>query len=255
MKPGIMAVVACAGATFTASAVAADCRLADTVPLRMYVTKPDDLFLPLAEPLAVPSYRLGEALTVKAGDIVLSRKVAMVGKLARFDADVAYRSRMPFSTDYTLKGGVDYPLLAISTTTRLHAIALKVSNGNDDYVFVDGNGALCEKPMVYEHWHEYLTYRAGRYTAAPELAAHLLSTEPAAVEAGADGDTILVDRIDAAAVDFSLRRTVHGKMGEAQKFSFDIHSKEVALGGYTLRLDAATPDSLTLAVVGEPALP
>ena len=236
------------------TASAADCQLADTVQLKLYATLPSDLFVDQVTPVAAPSYRLGEAISAKPGDVLLKRKVVMAGQFASFDQDVLYQSGMPFSTRYTLKAGEPYPLLQIPHAPGLYAISLPIKEGNDDWVFINRNGQLCEKPMVFEHWHDFLTYRGGSYKATPDIAATISTASADSIADSTDGDTLIVERIDAAAIDLVLRRAVNGKMGAPEKASFDIASKEIEIGGYKLRVDAASPEALTVAVIGEPPL-
>jgi hypothetical protein len=255
MKARMRAAIVVAGlCSVSLTAQAADCHLGDAVKLKLYVTQPSDLFVEQATAVASPSYKLGEAISAKPGDILLKRKVAMAGQFATFDQDVQYRSSLPFSTAYTLKGGQPYPLLQIVPAPGLYAISTPVKSGNDDWVFLTHDGQLCEKPIVFEGWHEFLTYRSGSYKAQPDIAAKITTASPDSVADSLDGDTLLVEHIDAAAIDLILRRTVNGKMGDAQKASFDIASKQIEIGGYKLRVDAASPDALTVAVIGEPPL-
>jgi len=242
------------GASVSGPALAADCQIQDALPLKLYATQPSDLFVEQAAPVASASYKLGEPITAKPGDVLLKRKITMVGQFASFEQDVVYKSGLPFSTRYALKAGERYPLLKIPRAPQLYAIALAASEDNDDWVFINESGELCEKPMVFERWHELLTYRAGSYKPTPALAAMISSAEPATVSDAVDGDTLIVERIDAAAVDLTLRRASGGKMGEAQKASFSVDSKQIEFGGYKLRVDAVSPAALTVAVIGEPAL-
>ena len=104
MKTRIMAAVAAAlGGALSLPALAIDCHLADAVPLKLYATQPADLFVAQAAPVASPSYRLGETISAKPGEILLKRKITMVGQFASFAQDVQYKSGMPFSASYTLK--------------------------------------------------------------------------------------------------------------------------------------------------------
>ncbi|WP_028080554.1 hypothetical protein [Solimonas soli] len=246
--------VALLAAALSLPAAAADCDLADTLPLKLYATLPSDLFVAQAAPVASASYKLGETISARPGEILLKRKVTMVGQFASFEQDVQYESGMPFSTRYALKAGERYPLLQIPRAPQLYAISLPVKEGNDDWVFISRDGRLCEKPMVFERWHDFLTYRSGSYKATPDVAAKIVSADPDSVADSIDGDTLIVERIDAAAIDLSLRRATGGKMGEAQKGSFAIGSKQIEFGGYRLRVDAAGADGLSVAVIGEPPL-
>ncbi|MGH8445263.1 MAG: hypothetical protein ACREVL_08345 [Solimonas sp.] len=232
-------------------AQAADCGLQDKVALRMFVTKPKDIFGASAEPVVTTSYRLGEPFDVKAGDLVLRRQISPANEIASFAEDVVYRSGIPFSTRYTLGKDQRYTLLKVTPAPALRALVLPaLHDGDDEYLFLDAQGKLCEHALVYERKREYLVYRAGSYHAEPDVAATIAPGTPDATSG--TGDAIVLSSLDPAALELSMRKSVDGRMGDAQKQSFDVRSAQIDIAGYGLRINSIKDGVASITVVSEP---
>lgn len=233
---------------------AADCQLKDTVRLRLFETKPSDLFTPAAAPVITTSYRLGEPFDVKLGELVLRRQVNPAGQTATFAEDVEYGTSLPFTTKYTLQKDHAYTLLDIPSAPTLRALVLPTQKeGTDEYLFLNAEGRLCEHALTYVHWNENISYRAGSYHAKPDVAATLTTGTPDATRG--DNTAIILAGIDAAGIDFTTRASVDGKMGEAQHRAFDRRNGQLDIDGFKLKIEEIREDGLRLSVVGEPGAP
>lgn len=233
------------------TAHAADCDLKNQVVLQLFTTKPSNLFTPAAAPVVTTSYRLGEAFDVKIGDVILRRQINPAGETASFAADVTYSSGLPFTTQYTLAKDQSYTLLAVPAAPQLRALVLPaLHDGVDEYLFLDKDGQLCEHALTYTRWNENINYRIGRYKAHPEIAATIATATPDA--SLGDGTTLILNNIDAAAIDLSSRVTTDGKMGEATHQAFDRNQSEIQFAGYRLKIESVSADGLRLSVIGEP---
>lgn len=233
-------------------AQATDCRLQDTLPLKLFATKPDMLFNEAAAPVITRSYSPGQAFTVKTGEVLLRRQANPAAATARFATDIVYRTGMPLSPDYVLKAATAYRLLDVPRAPALKALPLPPRDeGIDEYLFLDREGHLCESVMVYKKKREFLSYRAGSYTATPDAAAQIAAASPDGSRGR--GDALVLGSIDAAAIELISHPSVDGVMGEAVKQGFDRQKTLIEFAGYTLRIDAVGADALTLAVLGEPA--
>lgn len=233
-------------------AVAADCKLGDTLPLKLFATTPEMLFEAATEPLVMRSYQPGETLTVKPGEVLLRRQIEATATSARFDSDVQYRSGMPLSADHVLKAGTTYPLLAVTRAPQLRALQLpERKSGIDEYLFLNADGQLCERVMTYSHKREFLSYSAGSYHSEPALAARIEAATPSAGRGR--GEAIALSSIDAIAFELIVRPSVDGVMGEAVKQSFDRQKRQIEFAGYTLAVDAGGGDNLSFKVLAEPS--
>ncbi|NGY04567.1 hypothetical protein [Solimonas terrae] len=233
------------------TAQAADCNLEKQVVLQLFATKPSDLFTPAAAPVVTTSYRLGEAFDVKVGDVILRRQINPAGETASFADDVSYGSSLPFTVKYKLAKDQSYTLLAIPAAPDLRALVLPaLHDGMDEYLFLTKDGQLCEHVLTYTHWNEAINYRIGSYKASPDIAATIATGTPDA--SLGNGTTLILNGIDAAAIDLSSRVAANGKMGEATHQAFDRSLNEIQFAGFRLKIESVTSDGLRLSVVGEP---
>ncbi|NKF22343.1 hypothetical protein [Solimonas marina] len=233
-------------------AYASDCDLEDTVVLKLFSTTPADLFAPAAAPVVSTSYHIGQSFDVKVGDVLLRRMISPAGQTASFADDIQYGSRLPFTKTYKLAKGQPYALLDIPAAPQLHALVVPSDDsGTDEYLFLDSQGHLCEHALKFVHWNENITYRAGTYRAKPDTAATISTSTPDDRTQG-DGTTIVLNGIDAAAIDLTTRKTVDGTMSAAQHASFDRSNPEIHIDGFVLKVDAVRDDGMTLSVVAEP---